>query len=117
MTVQEFYQNTGSDYISMKSRISSDTVIAKFLKKFTTDPNYQNLYKAIQVNDRKAAFEAAHSLKGVADKFSFTTLQTKTAELVEELRPLDKDPDVILFADVTKAYQIIIKNLEMLAVR
>ena len=50
------------------------------------DPSFEKLEAALAAGDVKAAFEAAHALKGVLGNLSLTTLYTPTSELTERLR-------------------------------
>jgi len=51
------------------------------------DQNFNALRASVESNDRKAAFEAAHALKGVTGNLSLTPLYNKVCELTEQLRP------------------------------
>ena len=50
------------------------------------DAGFEKLKAAIENNDKKAAFEAAHALKGVLGNLSLTPLYAPTSELTELLR-------------------------------
>lgn len=57
-----------------------------------TDKNFAGLEEAVRQGDRKAAFEAAHALKGVMGNLSLTPLFESISELTELLRA-DRDAD------------------------
>ena len=50
------------------------------------DAGFEKLKEAIESSDKKAAFEAAHALKGVLGNLSLTPLYAPTSELTELLR-------------------------------
>ena len=50
------------------------------------DTGFDRLKEALNANDIKAAFEAAHSLKGVLGNLALTPLFTPASELTELLR-------------------------------
>ena len=50
------------------------------------DAGFDRLAAAIGSGDKKAAFEAAHALKGVLGNLSLTPLYEKTSEMTELLR-------------------------------
>ena len=56
------------------------------------DDSFSRLSDAVEAGDKKAAFEAAHALKGVAANVSLTPLYTEIAEMTELLRG-GKDAD------------------------
>lgn len=59
------------------------------------DAGFEKLAAAISNHDNKAAFEAAHALKGVLGNLSLTPLYEKMSELTELLRA-EKDADYAL---------------------
>ena len=56
------------------------------LIKFLDDKQYPLLCQAIEAQDVKAAFAAAHALKGMAGNLSLVRLHERLIPLVEELR-------------------------------
>ncbi len=56
------------------------------------DKNFGKLNEAIGQNDKKAAFEAAHALKGMLGNLSLTPLVDPVTEITELLRA-EKDAD------------------------
>ena len=50
------------------------------------DANFEKLADAIARNDLDAAFDAAHSLKGVVGNLSLTPIFTPVSEITESLR-------------------------------
>ena len=50
------------------------------------DPNFEKLSSAIEKDDRKEAFEAAHALKGVLGNLALTPAYDLAAEVTELLR-------------------------------
>jgi HPt (histidine-containing phosphotransfer) domain-containing protein len=50
------------------------------------EPNYGKLEEAVKNGDKKAAFEAAHALKGVLGNLSLTPLFEAASEMTELLR-------------------------------
>jgi hypothetical protein len=51
-----------------------------------TDKNFAGLEEAVRQGDRKAAFEAAHALKGVLGNVSLTNVLEPILEITEDLR-------------------------------
>ena len=58
-----------------------------------SDPNFGKLSQAISAGDAKAAFEAAHALKGIVGNLSLTPLYRPIAELTDLLRGKEEMPD------------------------
>ncbi|MCX4327957.1 MAG: Hpt domain-containing protein [Lachnospiraceae bacterium] len=86
MTVEECYNAFGGDYKQAAGRLYSDAIIKKFMIKFPSQCGYDELCKAIEEKDYKAAFAAAHTLKGVCMNLSFTALEESSSMLTEALR-------------------------------
>lgn len=87
MTIQECYQKLGGDYTQAKKRLSNDLIISKFIGKFLDDKSFCELCYAMQEGQRKQAFCAAHTLKGVCANLSFNKLSTSVSLLTDLLRP------------------------------
>ena len=92
MTVKEFYDTIGGDYNAALTRLMDDGFITKLLGKFKADKNYANLTVALDGGDGKAAFVAAHTLKGLALNMGMDNLGNAASELTEALR--GDSPDV-----------------------
>ena len=86
MTIEECYNAFGGNYSQAAGRLHSDAIIKKFMLKFPEQCGYDALYKAMEEKDYKAAFAAAHTLKGVCMNLSFTVLEESSSMLTEALR-------------------------------
>ena len=86
----------------------------KFLKQFAQDESFNTLCKAIQNRNVKAAFAAAHALKGVAGNLSMNRLHTDLFPLVEELRAGSLDRADALLRPVEADYQTIMSEIATL---
>ena len=93
MTIREFYKTTGGDYDDIFRRIPSDSMITRFLLKFSTDPSYAALAAAREKHDRDGAF---------------------LARLADALRHSSGFPDNALFDAVADAYDRVIAQLAAL---
>jgi len=73
---------------------SEDTYLS-CLDKFTKDLNYVKMLASIESRNASKAFEAAHSLKGVAGSLGFGDLFKEVSEITEVFRAgsLDYDPE------------------------
>lgn len=109
MTIQEFYKAINGNYRETVSRLQSDLLVTKFVKKFAFDSSVSRLKKAQEENNLQNAFLAAHTLKGVAATLGFSTLAGAAAELTEQLRPLKAMPPAALFNAVFSAHREIMQ--------
>ena len=105
MTLAEFYESIGG-YEDVSRRMRKDALIAKFVKKFTSDGNYGALLTALDRQDYEAAFHFIHTLKGIVSNLGFTRLWNAADRLTEELRPEEgKVIDAERIAAARKAMQ------------
>ena len=67
------------------------------------DPNFDALKRAMDAGDARAAFEAAHALKGSVGNVSLTPLYEPVSALTETLRGREEIPDeaVPLYQQIT----------------
>lgn len=114
MTIAECYQKMGGNYSEVSTRLPSNRLIEKFVFKFLEDKSFEILCGEIENGNRKEAFRAAHTLKGVCANLSFTRLLQSVTLLTEELRPeTDTISDGVtdLFANVREDYRITVNAI------
>ena len=106
MTMQECYAQMGADYADVLRRLYNEAMIHKFVLLFLKDDSYQNLERALEKQDVKEAFRAAHTLKGVCQNLGFTNLYAPAAALTETLRAGQLEGTDVQFKAVKKQYRI-----------
>ena len=68
------------------------------------DAHFDGLREALDAGDPKAAFEAAHALKGVLANLALTPILTPISEMTESLRGKTDEVDVeALYAQMKEA--------------
>lgn len=66
--------------------MGNEGLMLKFLLRFPQDENFGALQQAMDRGDVGAAYQAAHTLKGVAGNLAIEPLFTAASAVVEELR-------------------------------
>lgn len=74
MTVKECYSQMGGDYNNVLSRFYDEAMIKRLLGRFIDHTSFRALEQAMTEGDTQAAFNAAHTLRGVCQSLSFTQL-------------------------------------------
>ena len=87
MTAEEFYAMIEGNYALIQGRKWDDTKVKRFVKLFLMDESYTQLQAALEAGDVEAAFNAAHTLKGVCANIALA----KNLELAIELNPQVKE--------------------------
>ena len=87
MTIQECYRELGGDFAQVEKRLTSVSLVKRFITKFLDDSSFSELCHALEAGQRENAFRAAHTLKGVSANLGFDRLQAAVGELTELLRP------------------------------
>ena len=108
-------------YQLSKAGVSASEAIERFngdkklyeemLLSFPQDQQYGNLCEALNTRDIKAAFVAAHSLKGLAGNLSMNRLFEDISPLVEVLRNNSWDNADEYMTKVHQDYQDIIRAI------
>ena len=94
MTLRECYDSIGSDFDKAVTRMcNKESMLAKFAKKFPSDPAYTGLIEAFESGDMPTAFRMAHTLKGVCLNLGLDKLQASASELTEALRNTEAPAD------------------------
>lgn len=105
MTLQQCYAALGGDYEEVLGRLRSEGLIRKFVIKFLDDPSYDLLRSSMEAENWEEAFRGAHTIKGVCQNLSFTTLYHSSAQLCEALREGRPPQDPGLFHQVRQDYE------------
>ena len=92
----------------------NESMYARFLGKFIEDQSYTKLIDAMDAGDAKAAFEAAHTLKGTAATLELTSVVQAVSPLVEHLRGGDMAAAHEGLPALESAYAQAIKALRLL---
>lgn len=114
MNIEEFFKSVGGDYEEVITRLPSDEMIKKFVRKFPGDPSFNSLEKAFEENDVKAAFLAAHTLKGTAANLGLNSLSNAASTLTELLRDASALPEKSDFETVKSEYENAIEKISLL---
>lgn len=113
MTIREMYEATGADYDDVLARLmGKEELVKRLVLKYDKDPNYDKLKNAISINSYQDAFEAAHTIKGLAANLGFVRLYTASAALTEKLRAQDYEELAPLFEDVCRAQEELLEKIE-----
>ena len=112
MDKKDILKAAGVDYDGALSRfMGNEALLMRFLNKFLDDPNFLNLATALAQGDAEKAFQAAHTLKGVAGNLSLSGLYEQAAKISEALRSGDLESAKTIMPDVKAAYKKITEAL------
>ena len=114
MTIREFYEKIGADYNDALSRLISENLVSRFVRKFPADPTMQSLRDSIAEGKIEESFRAVHTLKGVAGNLAFTRLYQACWDLTEQLRPREQQADPVLMEVLEKEYEKTVRLIEEL---
>ena len=91
---REVLEAYGVDYeMTMDRFMGNEALYMRLLDMLFQDSNLQKLGDALQAHDAAAAFEAAHTLKGVVGNMGLTPLYQAVCEIVEPLRKREQRED------------------------
>lgn len=107
MNFRQIFEDYGGDYEQTMGRfLGKESVYLKMLAMLPNDSSMEKLGIALNDGDYHAAFEAAHTLKGIAGNLGLTPLYKAVNVIVELLRvgePRDDYP--VLYQSVKIEYQ------------
>lgn len=118
--MQSFKENLeayGVDYQTTMNRfMGNEKMYLKLLNLLFQDDNLQKLGKALDEKNYTAAFEAAHTLKGVVGNMGLTPLYQEVCAIVEPLRAKKhRDDYSVLYQNIQtefKAVDVLRSSLE-----
>ena len=114
MNLEEFYKKVGGSYAEVSGRIPSVSLIERFLAKFLEDKSFGDLSASMEIGDRKGAFLAVHTLKGVCANLGFATLRESSSKLCEELRGEGEgipESAYLLMNDTEREYAVTVQTI------
>lgn len=114
MTLRECYDSIGSNFEKAVIRMcNKESMLAKFAKKFPSDPTYNGLIEAFEGGDMPTAFRMAHTLKGLCLNLGLDKLEASSSELTEALRNTDAVAGnaAELFEQVKKDYEMTVNAI------
>ena len=88
--------------------MQNEGLLTRLLRAFLQDTNFAQLQQALAARDGKAAFAAAHTLKGVAGNLSLRDLFARVSEVVECLRSGDLGAAAEKMPAVEAAYRAVV---------
>lgn len=91
---QAKFEAYGGDYAATMPRfLGSEEMYFRIFAMLFRDENMTKLKDSLQAGDLHAAFEAAHTLKGVAGNLGLTPFYNAVCKIVEPLRSGEKRQD------------------------
>lgn len=113
MDAKKFLTACGGDYEgTMRRMMGNERLFYRLLPKVFQDENYRKLEDALTLGDLGAAFDAAHTLKGVSGNLGLASLYNAICEIIEPLRRKDSKAD---YRVLHQAIQQEFLRLEMLS--
>ena len=105
-------QSFGADTNDGLSRcLNNEEMYLRLVDMALHDANFDRLASAVEADDRKAAFEAVHAIKGTMANLSLTPLFQAASEMTELLRA-EQDADYPALLS-----QLLQKRAELLALQ
>lgn len=105
----------GVDYAEAMDRFAgNEALYLRLAGKYLNDPHFEGMREAMENEDVQAAYQHAHSLKGVAGNLSFETLYRAACLITDALREGDLSRAAELLPEVERAHDAIASALEQL---
>lgn len=84
--IKDCYEKMGGDYAAVSAHLPRQELIERFIGRFLEDESFDMLCRYMESGNRKEAFRAAHTLKGVCANLGFARLFDSSSRLTEVLR-------------------------------
>ena len=112
-TLTEQLAGRGNDMAGALARFLDDEILyGDCFRMFLEDPGFHQLEDALARRDASAAFDAAHTLKGVAGNLGLTALYTALSALVEALRREQAEGLAVLYRAAESERDALLQLLE-----
>lgn len=85
--LKQMLDDYGADYQTIMARFAgNEQIYLRIFSMLPKDKNFSKLGQALSDEDYTSAFDAAHTLKGVAGNLGLTPLHQALSDIVEPLR-------------------------------
>lgn len=112
MTIQDLKDFGANTDEGLARCINNEDFYMKMVRMAVNDGGYASLAAALEKKDLKAAFEAAHSLKGILGNLALTPMFEPASEMTELLRA-GKDIDYTPYLEeIMKQHAKLVKICE-----
>lgn len=112
MTAKECYEQMGGNYENVLERLSSETLIKKFLKKFVDDGSFSDIIRYLDAGENENAFRAAHTLKGICLNLGLDRLYESAVEVTESLRGGKNETNPEMLERLKSDYEVTINAIK-----
>lgn len=114
MTLKDFYSEVNGNYSEIFSRILSEDRIRKYLYIFLRDKTFTNLCTEIDCNNTQKAFIYAHTLKGLSQNLSLSSLYVHSDSITQALRNDNLKKAVSILPKLSEEYTRVILGIKAL---
>lgn len=115
MTLNELPSHIEIDIQGSLARFSNfEPMYLKYLKRFNTEPTYDELLNAVKAQDFKGIEVAAHTLKGIAGNLGLTALCTGFDKIVKAVRAGNNELALKLCSDIEPKVNLVRETLAKL---
>lgn len=99
---------------AMQRFANNEQLWVKFLRKFKADTSYADLVQAMEEEDRKRAFEAAHTLKGITGNLALSKFHELVGKQTDYLRETESDFEAAkqMMPEIREVYENTIKIID-----
>ena len=91
MDIHVFYDMVGGDYNEVMSRLMKEDRIYKYLGKFLTATEYEDIPRLLDEKNWAEAFRAAHTLKGNSLNLGLNNLADSADEVCNPMRASEEE--------------------------
>lgn len=114
MTIKEFYDGVDGNYVEIASRVLSEDRIRKYLYIFLQDKTFTSLCTEIDSKNSAKAFIYAHTLKGLSQNLSFSSLYVYSEMITQALRNNNLKKAMSILPELSKEYTKVILGIKAL---
>lgn len=112
MNLKDCYTELGGDFDAVIGRLLRKQMVSKFLFKFLDDKSFVLFEKSMDNKNYDEALRAVHTLKGICQNLSFTTLFESSNQITIALKNNDYQTAIDLAPLLSKDYYKTVHAIE-----
>lgn len=112
MNLKDCYMKFGGDFDGVMGRLRREQLVEKLLYKFLDDKSFDLFEAAMRNQDYDEALRAVHTLKGICQNLSFTSLYESSSRLTSALKENNYNKAIDMAPQLSKDYYQIMLAVE-----
>lgn len=113
MNLKECYENLGGNFDEVLGRLRREQLVEKFIYKFLDDKSFDLFKESIESKDYDEALRAVHTIKGICQNLSFSSLYESSSLITQALKDNNYQKAIDSIPLMSENYHRVINSIKL----